>query len=126
MLFRMKAAQQGARDKAENDKGVPAHLTPLSFYVSLIIAEQALEVAGTSVAPPKCTDKLFTPSFLPPAPTISSSCSCINCEPEVTAVGEEVSGEESNEENGDEGDEVDNGSDGLWPTKKSSAGQVWF
>ena len=30
-LFRMTGAQQGARDKAENDKGIPAHLTPLSF-----------------------------------------------------------------------------------------------
>ena len=74
--------------------------------------------AGTSVAPPKHTGKLFTPSFLPPAPTISSSHSHINHEPEVTAADEEVSGEESNEEDegegdeGDEVDEVDEGSDG--------------
>ncbi|EDR02990.1 uncharacterized protein LACBIDRAFT_307791 [Laccaria bicolor S238N-H82] len=97
----MTGAQRAAKDKAENDKGVPAQLTPV---------ERALEAAGTSVAPPKRTGKLSTPSFLPPAPTLSSSRSHINCEPEVTAGHEEVSGEESDE--GDEVDEVDEGSDG--------------
>jgi hypothetical protein len=44
-------------------------------------------------------------SFLPPAPTVSSSRSRINREPAVTAVGEETNGEESNGENSDDGDE---------------------
>ena len=35
ILFRMTGAQRAARDKAENDKGVPAHLTPLSSFIFL-------------------------------------------------------------------------------------------
>ena len=69
---------------------------------------------------------VFSPSFLPPAPTISSSHSRINCEPEVTAAGEEVSGEESNEEDGDEGDEVDEGDEGDEVDEGSDGKDIWF
>ena len=44
-------------------------------------------------------------SFLPPAPTVSSSRSRINREPAVTATAEETNGEESTGEDGDDGDD---------------------
>ncbi|EDR02917.1 uncharacterized protein LACBIDRAFT_331912 [Laccaria bicolor S238N-H82] len=69
--------------------------------------EQALEASGTSVAPPKCTGHSSTSSFLPPAPTVSSSRSRINREPAVTAAHEETSDEKSDEEDGDEGSDGD-------------------
>jgi len=36
------------------------------------------------VAPPERSAHLQTASVLPPAPTVSSSCACINREPEIT------------------------------------------
>ena len=72
--------------------------------------ERVLEAAGTSVAPPKRTGCSSASSFLPPAPTVSSSRSRINSEP---AVCEEMSDEESDEEEDDEGSDNDgNGDDG--------------
>ena len=41
ILFRMTGAQKAARDKAENE-GVPAHLTQLSSFLSLIISNVML------------------------------------------------------------------------------------
>ncbi|KIM38573.1 hypothetical protein M413DRAFT_30115, partial [Hebeloma cylindrosporum] len=95
---RMTGAQRAARDKVENDKGVPASLTPV---------ERALDAAHTSVAPPKRTGRSSASSFLPPAPTVASSRSRINREPEVIVASKESSDEESDEE----GDEEE-GSDG--------------
>ena len=97
----MTGAQQGARDKAENDKGIPAHLTPLSFFIFLsLLLSELLKLLVLLLHPQSVLTNY------PPIP--SSSCPCINCEAEVIAVCEKVSGEESNEEDGDEGDEVDN------------------
>jgi len=72
--------------------------------------ERVLEAAGTSVAPPKRTGRSSASSFLPPAPTVSSSRSRINSEP---AVREETSDEESDDEEDDEGSDDDgDGDDG--------------
>ncbi|KIJ99616.1 hypothetical protein K443DRAFT_8260 [Laccaria amethystina LaAM-08-1] len=58
-------------DQIENAKGTPARLQ---------LIEQKLLAAGTSVAPPECPAHLQVVSKLPPAPTISSSCTRINHE----------------------------------------------
>jgi len=68
--------------------------------------EQILESSNTSVAPPKCSAHLSTSSFLPPAPTVSSSRARINREPVITTRREDTSDkEESDEDETEDGDD---------------------
>jgi hypothetical protein len=64
------------------------------------------------VAPPKRAGHSTSSSFLPPAPTISSSRARINREPAVTAADEDTGDEQGDEDDGDEGSDGDEGGDG--------------
>ena len=46
--------------------------------------ERVLALARTSVAPPERSARLSTAFFLPPAPTLSGSRTCVDREPEIT------------------------------------------
>jgi len=84
-------------------------ITILFTNIILNSVEQILESSKTSVAPPKRSAHLSTSSFLPPAPTVSSSRARINREPMIIATREDSSEEEENDkdETGD-GDGDDN------------------
>ena len=84
----------------------------MGFFVNVRICrvERVLDLAGTSVAPPERTARLPTASFLPSAPTLSSSRARIDREPEITHVAtseEESEGNEVGEKEGLESDEDD-------------------
>ncbi len=84
----------------------------MGFFVNVRICrvERVLDSAGTSVAPPERTARLPTASFLPSAPTLSSSRARIDREPEITHVAtseEESEGNEVGEKEGLESDEDD-------------------
>ena len=53
--------------------------------------EQVLASAETSVAPPEHSARSSTASFLPPAPTLSGSHTCVDREPEITTAHGETS-----------------------------------
>jgi hypothetical protein len=68
--------------------------------------EWILESSNTSVAPPKHSAHSSTSSFLPPAPTVTSSYARTNCEPVIATTREDTTGEEESDE-----DESGNGDD---------------
>lgn len=61
--------------------------------------------------PPKRTSHSATASFLPTAPTVSSSHGRVNREPAITATCKDVSDEESDEEEAGDGDDDEGGGD---------------
>jgi len=61
------------------------------------------------VAPPEHTNHSGTTYVLPPAPTVSSSCVCINHEPVQRVLDEEKSDEDGD---GDEAEKMGKGKDG--------------
>ncbi|EDR13066.1 uncharacterized protein LACBIDRAFT_322487 [Laccaria bicolor S238N-H82] len=69
-------ADRQHEDTIENAKGTPAHLQPI---------ERKLLAAGTSVAPPERPAHSHVGSVLPPGPTVSSSRTRVDREPELTA-----------------------------------------
>ena len=83
------------------------------LFTNIILnsVERILESSKTSVAPPKRSARLSTSSFLPPAPTVSSSRARINREPMITATREGISDEDEDDEDetggGDGGDDID-------------------
>jgi len=72
--------------------------------------EQILDSSNTSIAPPKHSAQPSNSSFLPSAPTISSSRVHINCEPTIATTREDTSDEETDEDETDE-DETEDGDD---------------
>jgi len=68
--------------------------------------EQILESSNTSVAPPKRSAHSSTSSFLPPAPTVTSSRARTNREPVIAITHEDTSDKEESDE-----DESGNGDD---------------
>ena len=76
---------------------------PISLIdIILNSVERILVSSKTSVAPPKHSAQSSNSSFLPPAPTVSSSHACINCEPVITATHKDMSEEEEEESDEDE------------------------
>lgn len=85
---------------------------PISLIdIILNSVEQILVSSKTSVAPPKHSAQSSNSSFLPPAPTVSSSHACINCEPVITATHKDMSEEEEEESDEDETGDDDSDSE---------------
>jgi hypothetical protein len=73
-------------------------ITILFTNIILNSVERILESSKTSVAPPKHSACSATSSYLPPAPTVSSSHAHINCEPTITATHEDMGEEDESDE----------------------------
>ena len=68
--------------------------------------EQILDSSNTSIAPPKHSAQPSNSSFLPPAPTVSSSRVRVNREPTIATTHEDTSNEDETDE-----DETEDGDD---------------
>ncbi|KDR65513.1 hypothetical protein GALMADRAFT_232924 [Galerina marginata CBS 339.88] len=86
-------AQRAEEDAVANAKGPPANPTPVL---------RVLEAENTSVAPPPRDPRSPTASFLPPAPTISSTRARVDREPDVTARGAKDGDDDSSSDEDDE------------------------